>query len=191
MLRNFFPGDPGNRNALRKPNEQDAAVGLVNKAANRRLSRIETEGARAFQPGAGQQATPDQLRASAAYQLLLKKAQGAGGGPAGLAAKADLQEFTEQQAMQGASRDIERDWRGEIGTEVRTDPYTGRRVDGDAQHLTKRAASAIANNTALGKASPMAAEPRLEDPRLTSQYRNEMQRRTSANPMDALRARVR
>lgn len=183
-MRNFFPTEGGARSALRTPNEQDAAVDLVNQQANRRLTDIRRAGARAFQPMAGQEASPDDLRRSATYQLLKKKlmavpATAGLNSPERLAAQADLQEFEEKEALRGASQDIERDWRSEIGTTLMLNPYTGKRSDGDAQHLTKRAASAMANNTALGKASPVAGA-REEDPRLTTQFRNAMGRMAKA-----------
>lgn len=191
-MRNFFPTTGAGHRRGAQANEQDAAVGLVNKMAGRRLATMRNQGGRAFSPAAGQQASPDDLRATAAYQLLRQKAQSATQGPARLAAQADLQEFEEGQALSGASRDIEQDWRGEIGTTPMTNAYTGKRVDGGGiQHHTKRAASAMANNAALGRPTPVAGEPRQEDPRFTVQYRNEMERRTSANPIDALRARLR
>lgn len=119
-----------------------------------------------------------------------------GTGPEGLALKALLKKATDQYAYGRASRDLDADWRRDLHTGGGDEQLAGfarpqRHSFSDTTKLQQ--ASAMAGNKSLsGMFAPRGyTNPREADPRLSGQFRNEMQRRTAANPLDALRTRAR
>lgn len=161
MLRDFFPDTATPFEG--RPSAATKQKRLVNGSANRALTNIKrgTNG-----PMAGQQVTPGDKRNQAALMALTAKLKDAnsqslaGGGVQGrvgkMQAEADLQEEQERQALAQASTDIKSQALRKVGTLEPHNPYGDLDV---TSALDMHGASAMANNTALGKATPQTQIP--------------------------------
>lgn len=160
-MRDFLPGTATPFEG--RPSAATKQKRLVNNSANRALTNIQrgTNG-----PMAGQQVTPTDKRNQAALMALTAKvreansAKLAGGGDAAragsLAAQADLEEEQQRQALAQAASNIKAGALRKVGTLEPSNPYGDLDV---TTALDMHGASALANNTALGKATPQTQIP--------------------------------